>query len=285
MIFQDKKDLLSLYNAVNQSHYENPEELEITTLDNVLYMGMKNDLSFLVDSILNLYEAQSTWNPNMPLRGLAYFSRMYSGYVASRKLDIYSKTRIPLPEPRYLVFYNGTKDEPELLELRLSDSFIKKPAREKKAPCLECIATVININWGHNQELMAQCRRLYEYAFLIDQIRKGLAGGLTLEGAIDQGIGVCLKEGILTEFLTRHQGEVKTMILTEYDEALHLENTYQSGFSDGKAQGIEIGEKAGEIRLNQLYQYLSSHNRMEDLKRALTDEDFRQKLMEEYQSG
>ncbi len=75
------------------------------------------------------------------------------------------------------------------------------------------------------------------------------------------------------------------MILTEYDEALHLENTYQSGFSDGKAQGIEIGEKAGEIRLNQLYQYLSSHNRMEDLKRALTDEDFRQKLMEEYQSG
>ena len=348
MIFQDKNDLLSLYNAVNQSHYTNPEELEITTLDNVLYMGMKNDLSFLIDSVLNLYEAQSSWNPNMPLRGLAYFSRMYAGYVASRKLDVYSQTRIPLPAPRYLVFYNGTKDEPERLELRLSDSFIstgnepighagmptwrgsaplyralpqeskapslaeasltqKTGCETKPEPCLECVATVININWGQNPELMAQCRRLYEYAFLVDQIRKGLAQGLTLSGAIDEGIAVCLQEGILTEFLTRHQGEVKIMILTEYDEALHLENTYQCGYSDGEARGIEIGEKAGEARgikigekageargikigeeklqrINQLYQHLSSQNRMEELKQALADDSFRQKLLEEFLS-
>lgn len=132
------------------------------------------------------------------------------------------------------------------------------------------------------------------------QIRKGLAEGLTLDGAIDRGIEVCLRERILTEFLTKHRGEVKIVILTEYDEALHLENTYQTGYSDGeargiqigetrgiqigKAQGIQIGEKAGENRLNQLYQYLSAQNRMEDLKRALAEEDFRRKLMEEYQS-
>ena len=162
---------------------------------------------------------------------------------------------------------------------------------------------MININWGQNPELMAQCRRLYEYAFLVDQIRKGLAQGLTLSGAIDEGIAVCLQEGILTEFLTRHQGEVKIMILTEYDEALHLENTYQCGYSDGEARGIEIGEnrgikigeKVGEARgikigeeklqrINQLYQHLSSQNRMEELKRALADDSFRQKLLEDFLS-
>ena len=50
MIFKDKKELLSLYNAVNGTHYDNPEELEITTLENAIYMAMKNDLAFILDS-------------------------------------------------------------------------------------------------------------------------------------------------------------------------------------------------------------------------------------------
>lgn len=99
MLFRDKKDLLSLYNTVNGSHYTDPKDLEITTIEDVLYMGMKNDVSFLIEEYLNLYEAQSTWNPNMPLRGVFYFSRLYSGYIKTRKLDIHSRTRIPLRLP------------------------------------------------------------------------------------------------------------------------------------------------------------------------------------------
>lgn len=79
MIFRDKKDLLSLYNAVNGSHYTDPKDLEITTIEDVLYMGMKNDVSFLIEEYLNLYEAQSTWNPNMPLRGVFYFPACIPG--------------------------------------------------------------------------------------------------------------------------------------------------------------------------------------------------------------
>ncbi|MCI8745248.1 MAG: hypothetical protein HFI25_06185, partial [Lachnospiraceae bacterium] len=79
-IFRDKKDLLSLYNAINGTDYKNPEELEINTLENVIYMKMKNDLSFLVGASMNLYEHQSTWNPNMPLRGLFYFAELYERY-------------------------------------------------------------------------------------------------------------------------------------------------------------------------------------------------------------
>ena len=77
MLFSDKKNLLSLYNAVNSRDYTNPDDLEIVTLENAIYMGMKNDLAFIIDTNLYLYEHQSTYNPNMPLRDLFYISSEY----------------------------------------------------------------------------------------------------------------------------------------------------------------------------------------------------------------
>ena len=70
MLFSDKENLLSLYNAINRTAYEDPEELEIVTLESAIYMGMKNDLAFIIDMNLLLYEHQSTYNPNIPLRDL-----------------------------------------------------------------------------------------------------------------------------------------------------------------------------------------------------------------------
>lgn len=104
MIFRDKKKLLRLYNAMRGSNYTNPDDLIITTIEGVLYLGMKNDVSFIIGNELNLYEAQSTWNPNMPLRGLFYFAKLYQGYVAEHELNVYLKSRIKLPTPRYIVF-------------------------------------------------------------------------------------------------------------------------------------------------------------------------------------
>ena len=112
-IFGNKQALLSLYNAVRGSNYTNPDDLTVTTIENVLYMGMKNDVSFIINNQLHLYEAQSTWNPNMPLRGLFYFSDVYQGYIAEHELNIYGTKRIDLPSPNYIVFYNGTADEPD----------------------------------------------------------------------------------------------------------------------------------------------------------------------------
>ena len=121
MIFSDKKELLKLYNAVANRNYEDPELLEINTLENAFYMSMKNDLSFIIDSRLSLYEHQSTYNPNMPLRFLLYLSELYSGMVAGK--NIYGRTRIPLPLPRFIVFYNGTEERPDREVMRLSDSY------------------------------------------------------------------------------------------------------------------------------------------------------------------
>ena len=66
MLFSDRKNLLSLYNAINGTSYMNPEDLEIVTLENAIYMGMKNDLSFIIDTNLFLYEHQSTYTRLLP---------------------------------------------------------------------------------------------------------------------------------------------------------------------------------------------------------------------------
>ena len=94
LVFHGKEELLSLYNAVNGSSYTNADDLEINTLEDVVYMGMKNDVSFLFAHYLNLYEAQSTSNPNMPLRGTIYFGDLIKGWVESNHLDMYSEKQI-----------------------------------------------------------------------------------------------------------------------------------------------------------------------------------------------
>ncbi len=210
-LFSEPEELLALYNAVNESAYTDASQLVVNTLENVLYLGMKNDMSFLIGSEMNLYEHQSTWNPNMPLRGLFYLARLYKAYVAANGLDIYSGVHHKLPAPRYIVFYNGTAEEPERMELKLSDSYEVADGPYS----LECTATVLNINFGHNQKLMESCHRLYEYSYLVSRVRYHLKEGLVLREAVDRAIDDCLKKGILEAFLTKHREEAMMDLLTE----------------------------------------------------------------------
>ncbi len=242
-IFRDKKDLLSLYNAINGTDYKNPEELEINTLENVIYMKMKNDLSFLVGASMNLYEHQSTWNPNMPLRGLFYFAELYERYINGQGYRLTGSTRIPLPFPNYIVFYNGLEWEAERTELALSEAFEEQ--REGLRPALECRATILNINSGHNRELMEKCRRLHEYAEFIQRIRDNLQKGMALEKAVEKSIEYCLAHGILADILRKCQMEVQNMLLEEYDEKAEREYLRKESLEEGIKQGIEQGIKQG----------------------------------------
>ena len=143
MLFQEKEALLSLYNAVGQTDYKDASQLEIVTLENAIYMNMKNDLAFLINLELNLYEHQSTWNPNMPLRDLFYVAKEYEQLI--RKETLYSSRLVKLPVPRFLVFCNGRMpDQAEKIILKLSDSFEKQTGE----PELELKVTVLNINAG-----------------------------------------------------------------------------------------------------------------------------------------
>ena len=236
MLFSDRQNLLSLYNAVSGSHYDDPDKLEIVTLENAIYMGMKNDISFLFASYLNLYEAQSTSNPNMPLRGTIYFGDLIKGWVESNHLDMYSEKQIMIPKPKFLVFYNGLKKEPERRILRLSDSF--EGGQDEEA-ALECTAIMLNINYGYNQELMEKCQTLHDYSYFVENVRQGVRVGKTLEEAVDEAISKSLKEGVLKDLLKKNRAEVRNVVLTEYNEEQHIKNEKNISYDDGFNDGIE----------------------------------------------
>lgn len=245
-IFNQKDKLLSLYNAMRGSNYSDPEKLEITTLDDAVYMSMKNDVSFLVDNILNLYEHQSTYNPNMPIRGLLYLSELYRSYIDNHKLNLYGQRKVFLPRPQYIVFYNGHADEPDRMELKLSDTFLS-PGGDS---CLIFTAVMLNINWGHNKELLEQCEDLNGYSQFIFRIRTALENGSTLEEAAEAAISSCIQDKLLANFLSTHRAEVYRMILTEYDEQSHIASERED------ARSMELAE----LILDQLEEYGSVPN-------------------------
>lgn len=271
MVFRDKRHLLELYNAVNGTGYQNPDELEITTLGDVIYMAMKNDLSFMIGSVMNLYEHQSTFNPNMPIRGLMYFARLYEAYISRNGFNIYGKTLVCLPAPQYIVFYNGRKEQPDEIRLRLSEAFAKTKGQE---PALECCVRMLNINLGHNKQLMQGCRRLWEYAVFIGKANENLGKGQMVETAVNRAVDSCIRQGILEDVLVKSRNEVLEMLLTEFDVKKHLKNTYE----EGRTEGLQQGRKQIVI----LNQKLVEEGRLEDLVRASMDDAYREKLLQEY---
>ena len=123
-----EEDLLDQYNAIKGSVYTDASQLKINTIENVLYISMKNDVSFMFADTMNLYEHQSTKNENMPLRGFLYHTRLFEKYLAENDLDIYSSRIQKLPTPKNIVFYNGKANEPDERIMRLSDAFQKRGA-------------------------------------------------------------------------------------------------------------------------------------------------------------
>ena len=201
MLFSEKENLLSLYNAVTGSHYQNAEALKIVTLENAICMGMKNDLAFMLETNIYLYEHQSTINPNIPLRDLIYIGIEYQQYMNDKSL--YSSKLQKIPAPKFMVFYNGTDDVEDRMELKLSSAY-EHLAGE---PDLELKVLMLNVNEGHNKELMEQCQTLKEYAIYVARVRK-YASALNLNDAVERAITECIKEGILVDFLRKNRSEV-----------------------------------------------------------------------------
>ena len=171
----------------------------------------------------------------MPVRGLNYFADTYREYIDRNGFDIYGEKLIRLPMPQYIVFYNGTKEEPDRIELRLSDAFLCQNPEEKG--CLECRATMININYGHNKELMDRCRRLKDYAVFVSRIRNNEKRGMALDEAVKQAVHSCIEEGILADILKKNRAEVCNLILYEYDEQRQLAIAREGAMKAGREEG------------------------------------------------
>lgn len=243
-IFSDKENLLSLYNAIAGKDYKDPEKLTIVTLENAVYMGIKNDLAFVLETGLYLYEHQSTYNPNIPLRDLFYIASEYQKFVDQKSL--YSSSVQKIPTPRFLVFYNGMDRKVQDKEvLKLSSMY----ENETDEPDLELKVTMLNINAGHNKELLENCHILGEYAQYVDRVRK-YATQMDLNHAVERAITECIQEGILTEFLQRNRAEVFKVSIFEYDKEKEEKKLRKAEYEHGLEDGIIQGRK--EVEENML---------------------------------
>ena len=243
MLFSDRKNLLSLYNAVNHSSYEREEDLKVNTIENAVYLGVHNDVSFIICNFLNMYEHQSTVNPNIPLRMLFYVTRLLSEEVSEERL--FSRKRISIPEPKFIVFYNGNEQQPECREFRLSELWGNKEA----VPDLELRVVQLNINPGNNEELKNTCRTLRDYMAFVESVRDYFNETGSLEEAVSRSIDWCITNDILQEFLVKHQWEVTELFLDGYDEEkvrrVLEQDARELGFEEGREEGIKKGLEEG----------------------------------------
>lgn len=273
MIFSDKKELLQLYNAVNDTHYDNPEELQINTLKNAIYLSMHNDLSFVIDSRLSLYEQQSTYSPNLPLRYLLYIADLYS--VMTKDDNLYGTKLVKIPTPRFMIFYNGAEDRPEKEILKLSDAFEIK----SEELFLELKAEFININPGNNEALLKTCKTLKDYAEYTNRVRRyAEVEKMSTEDAVERAITECIREGILAEFLEKYRWEAKKVSIYEYDE----ERQRRFDRAEGYEEGYDAACEQVEDLVSKLMQKLLESGEQEKLNKAILDKDFRKQLYKEY---
>ena len=226
-----KEYALDLYNALNGSDYENVRDLEIITLDDAVYIKMKNDVAYLVAGNIALYEHQSTVNPNMPVRGFMYLGELYSKILKRQKRSLYGNTLVKIPTPQYIVFYNGTKDYPEKSKLKLSDAFINP----RDDTDFEFTATVYNINIGKNTELLDSCRSLKGYSFFVDRFRKNRQH-MPAEKAVDEAVKECIKNDYLKDVLEEERSSVMLEMLTEFDEKLFIDTIREEGREEGREE-------------------------------------------------
>ena len=240
MLLQDKKRAMEIYNAINGTDYDDPELVEMTTLDDKSFsLTVRNDASFILDANLSLYEHQSTYCPNMPLRDLLYFASIIQKQIKAPTRDIYGGRILKIPVPHFVVFYNGKEDAPDQYDLRLSDAFEK----ETEDPEIELVCHVYNINNGKNVPLLSKCQTLREYMYFVDMVRKNNEISGNLEDAIEKAINQCMEENVLRDFLAQHREEVMHVMTLDYTFERRLEMQRAEAIEDGERIGKEIGKE------------------------------------------
>ncbi len=227
---RSKRWLLSLYNALNDSNYTDINDLKITTIQNALFLTMKDDLSFLIDDELNLFEHQSTVNPNMPLRGLMYFARLYQSHIADHEKSIYGSTLLKIPAPKFVVFYNGERNQEDVIKYRLSDAF-EKPTTEGE---FEWTATVLNVNADHNPALQKKCKALYDYSSFVANVRKRIKGGQDRDKAVEAAVDDAINGKLLDGLFEEQKWDIIGIMLAEVDKEKY-EKTIREEASQEKA--------------------------------------------------
>lgn len=249
LLFNDPETLRELYCALEGVSLPPDVPITINTLEGVLFMERVNDISFAVaGKLVIVLEHQSTVNPNMPLRCLLYLARLYEKIIDNK--DVYKSRLVTIPQPECFVLYNGTADYPDETRLKLSDAFEDLTEMGlKRPPDVELAVRVLNINRGHNEELVKRCGRLEGYSEFIGKAREYEKGLGSREEGVKAAVRYCISRGILKDFLELHSSEVFNMLFTEWnwDDALavRFEEGREEGWEKGREEGREEGWEKG----------------------------------------
>ena len=256
MMLQIPEYALDVYNAMNNSAYTDSDMIQIMRLENGISLSVRNDASFFINNYLNLYEHQSTYSPNAPLRFLIYLTNLLKKLIGKR--DLYGRKRVQIATPHFAVFYNGTEKRPEKEVLKLSDAFI----HHTDTPEIELTVTVYNINPDNNTQLLEKSEVLRSYMIFVNRVRENLehqkkivqnapeydeaAYEEDLEKAINEAIDYCVKHHIMEEFFRENRNEVTKSMVLDYTWERREELIRAEEYEDGKREGLEIGRAEGE---------------------------------------
>ena len=258
MMLQIPEYALDVYNAMNDSAYTDPDMIQIMRLENGISLSVRNDASFFISNYLNLYEHQSTYSPNAPLRFLIYLTNLLKKLIGKR--DLYGRKRVQIATPHFAVFYNGTEKRPEKEVLKLSDAFV----HHTDTPEIELTVTVYNINPDNNTQLLEKSEVLRSYMIFVNRVRENLehqkkiaqnapeydeaAYEEELEVAINEAIDHCIEHHIMEEFFRENRNEVTKSMVLDYTWERREELIRAEEYEDGKREGLEIGRAEGEKR-------------------------------------
>ncbi len=263
---KDREALLDLYNALNGTAYRDSSQLEIVTIESAVYVVMKNDLAYILSGTLSMYEHQSTYSPNLPVRFLIYLAQEYQKVIEKAEASLYGTAQISLPTPQCIVFYNGLQEMPEERVLKLSDAFENQKVRAD----VELTVRMLNINYGYNRRLMEKCKVLEEYSAFVAATRECMLAEQDIQTALNRAVEECIEKGILKEFLLKNRAEVLGMLLEEFDVEKY-ERTLR-----------KEGKEEGEVKVNKLGILLTEAGRSNDFLRSLSDRELQKKLFVEF---
>ena len=265
---ENKNWLLSLYNSIAGTNVSDPDEIEINTVEDIVYINRKNDVSFLIGTEMYLLEHQSTFNPNLPIRGLIYFAQLYSKFGQTQDRDFYSSSLVKIPSPRFYVLYNGRLDKPDKLFLKLSDAF------DTQSDGLECTATMLNVNYGKNENLLKACKSLQDYSMYVKLVREGLDKGLSTNDAVESALDEASNLNLLDGFFKRHKAEILGMCLTEFDQEKYDYSRRMEGYDDG-VHDAKLETARNLIQMNLSSEQISKATGLTFVELAILQEEFK----------
>ena len=145
--------------------------------------------------------------------------------------------------------------------------------------CLECTSTMLNINYGHNRELMEKCKRLKEYAVFVDTVRGNLDSGLPLQKAVSLSVDECIQQNILADILTAQKAEVIQVVLETFDQEKYEKAMKREWYDEGYDEGY--GNGRNKERENGICQLITVLLEMQE-KYHITEDEIQAELISKY---